>query len=257
MPNNFRWVFWHFGKLIRELRQTFTHFIFRQTETQTICCCFFTFLLKSKNETRLYWANIIDWIPDEMWFTESTEKDYTMLWHPPFPYMPKADFIKTLSCSFSDSYSRCEIKLCWHAGHFRSNHNFLAWKLVKGMDVFVFANKNVFRAQSCKNQNFFIVHNKAIMPFLYKGFQSFGLCIGCACFYWRVYRCACNRVSAKRPLGPNLCRLVKKKKKYDSRSPKKKKYDSRSPTISRYDQVPFWIFSLKMCSSPISTNEIL
>ena len=26
--------------------------------------------------------------------------------------------------------------------------------------------------------------------------------------------------------------------------------------LSRYDQVPFWIFSLKMCSSPISTNDI-
>ena len=53
------------------------------------------------------------------------------------------------------------------------------------------------------------------------------------------------RVSAERPLGPNLCRLVKKKK-----------CDSRSPILSRYDQVPFWIFSLKMCSSPISTNDI-
>ena len=49
------------------------------------------------------------------------------------------------------------------------------------------------------------------------------------------------RVSAERPLRANLCQ---------------KKCDSRSPILSRYDQVPFWIFSLKICSSPISTNDI-
>ena len=43
-----------------------------------------------------------------------------------------------------------------------------------------------------------------------------------------------RRVSAKRPLGPNLCRLVKKKKSV-----------IHGHLLSRYDQVPFWIFSLK------------
>ena len=53
-----------------------------------------------------------------------------------------------------------------------------------------------------------------------------------------------RRVSAKRPLGPNLCRLVKKKSAIHGH------------LLSRYDQVPVWIFSLKMCSSPISTSDI-
>ena len=52
-----------------------------------------------------------------------------------------------------------------------------------------------------------------------------------------------RRVSAKRPLGPNLCRLVKNIKSV-----------IHLLVQSRYDQVPFWIFSKKMCSSPISTN---
>ena len=39
-------------------------------------------------------------------------------------------------------------------------------------------------------------------------------------------------------------------------SGKKKRSVIHGHLPSRYDQVPFWIFSLKMCSSPISTNDI-
>ena len=52
-------------------------------------------------------------------------------------------------------------------------------------------------------------------------------------------------MSAKRPLGPNLCRLVKNNKSA-----------IHGHLLSRYDQVPLWIFSLEMCSSPISTSDI-
>ena len=52
-------------------------------------------------------------------------------------------------------------------------------------------------------------------------------------------------MSAKRPLGPNLCSLLKKNESA-----------IHGHLLSRYDQVPFCIFSLKMCSSPISTNNI-
>ena len=87
---------------------------------------------------------------------------------------------------------------------------------------------------------------------------------------WFIYLCIYSIGNILNLFLPYLMSLCHQKsfKQHQSRECKKaprskfmssgikKKSAIHGHLLSRYDQVPFWIFSLKMCSSPISTNDI-